>query len=320
MKNLYHKHITQPSAAPHALDLPATPRALGAIATGLGLACAVAGLTIWKHFRKSDTHFVKTSAGIARIHTIEDEQGNPVRVLEQNGAYESATYLDKNYPVPVFAYQQAFDHIFEATLFDSSFANNQVLMIGGGGYAWPKHVLSTKPDLYLDVVELDQSVTDIAKKWFYLDQLLEELPHEADKLGLITADGRNYLKTTHKQYTAIINDTFSGKDPVLSLATIEAMRLVKLRLVPGGIYATNVVSQDEGEDITFLRHVVTTLDEVFNQVVIIPCEDTDFGLEDNYLVIATDAEYPFTNTMPYDDDFLSSILCDDDLLKKRNIS
>ena len=314
MKNLCHKHFTRLSASQHALSLPATPRAVGTIAVGLGLACAVAGLTIWKHLRKSDTHFVKTSAGLARIHTIEDEQGNPVRVLEQNGAYESATYLDKNYPVPVFAYQQAFDHIFEASLFDNSFANNQVLMIGGGGYAWPKHVLSTKPDLYLDVVELDQSVTDIAKKWFYLDQLLDELPHAADKLGLITAEGRNYLKTTHKQYAAIINDTFSGKDPVLSLATIEAMRLVKLRLVPGGIYATNVVSQDEGEDITFLRHVVTTLDEVFNQVVIIPCEDTDFGLEDNYLVIATDAEYPFTNTMPYDDDFLSSILCDDDLL------
>ncbi|MED9873789.1 MAG: fused MFS/spermidine synthase [Eggerthellaceae bacterium] len=314
MKNLYHKHFTQPSAVPHALNLPVTPRALGAIAAGLGLACAVAGLTIWKHLRKSDTHFVKTSAGIARIHTIEDEQGNPVRVLEQNGAYESATYLDKNYPVPVFAYQQAFDHIFEATLFDSSFANNQVLMIGGGGYAWPKHVLSTKPDLYLDVVELDQSVTDIAKKWFYLDQLLEELPHAADNLGLITADGCNYLKTTHKQYAAIINDTFSGKDPVLSLATIKAMRLAKLRLVPGGVYATNVVSQDEGEDITFLRHVVTTLNEVFNQVVIIPCEDTDFGLEDNYLVIATDAEYPFTNTMPYDDDFLSAVLRDSELL------
>lgn len=314
MKNLYHKHFTHLPATPRALNLSTTPRALGTIAVGLGLACAVAGLTIWKHFRKSDTHFVKTSAGIARIHTIEDEQGNPVRVLEQNGAYESATYLDKNYPVPVFAYQQAFDHIFEATLFDSSFANNQVLMIGGGGYAWPKHVLSTKPDLYLDVVELDQSVTDIAKKWFYLDQLLEELPHAADKLGLITADGRNYLKTTHKQYAAIINDTFSGKDPVLSLATIEAMQLVKLRLVPDGIYATNVVSQDEGEDITFLRHVVTTLDEVFNQVVIIPCEDTDFGLEDNYLVIATDSEYPFTNTMPYDDDFLSTVLSDDELL------
>lgn len=314
MKNLCHKHITQPSAAPHALNLPATPRVLGTIAVGLGLACAVAGVTIWKRFRKSDTHFVKTSAGIARIHTIEDEQGNPVRVLEQNGAYESATYLDKNYPVPVFAYQQAFDHIFEATLFDSSFANNQVLMIGGGGYAWPKHVLSTKPDLYLDVVELDQSVTDIAKKWFYLDQLLEELPHATNKLGLITTDGRNYLKTTHKQYTAIINDTFSGKDPVLSLVTIEAMRLAKLRLVPGGVYATNVVSQCEGENITFLRHVVTTLDEVFNQVVIIPCEDTDFGLEDNYLVIATDAEYPFTNTMPYDDDFLSIVLSDDVLL------
>ena len=156
--------------------------------------------------------------------------------------------------------------------------------------------------MQITVVELDPSITALARKWFYLDQLLEEIPDAIDRLKLITADGRNYLESTAKRYAAIINDTFTGKDPALSLATIEALRIAKTSLLPGGIYATNVVSEQEGEDISFLRDAVTTLNEVFAHVVIIPCEDTSFGLEDNYLVLASDLAHSFSETLPYDDD------------------
>lgn len=280
---------------------------------GLGALAGIAAGLIYAHH--NSIHLAKTSAGIAKIHTIEDENGNPVRVLEQNGAYESATYLDEKRYTPVFAYQRAFDHVFEADLPspEASLSSIPVLMIGGGGYAWPKHVLATKPEISLDVVELDQKITAIARKWFYLNQLLEEIPHAADQLTIITADGRHFLETSDKRYRAIVNDTFSGKNPVLSLATIEAAQGAKECLLPGGVYATNVVSECEGEDITFLRQVVTTLKEVFAFVDIIPCEDSDFGLEDNYLVLASDTQHPFTHTMSYDEDFLSSSIRDSDI-------
>ena len=167
-------------------------------------------------------------------------------------------------------------------------------------------------DLTLEVVELDPAITAIARKWFFLDKLLEDFPVIQNQITCITAEGRSYLNETTNHYGAIINDTFSGKSPVLCLASIEAMQLVKQRLVPGGVYATNVVSEQEGFDISFLRKVVTTLQEVFSYVYLIPCEDADFGLEDNYLVLASDRPYSFTNTMAYDDDFLSSPLHDDE--------
>lgn len=275
------------------------------IAALVGFAVGATAALAQTYLRQTDTHFVKTSKGIARIHTVRDENDTPVRVLQLQGAYESATYLDENRYEPVFAYQQAFDHIFEGHL-----PSNEILMIGGGGYAWPKHVLSTKPEMQITVVELDPSITALARKWFYLDQLLEEIPDAADRLKLITADGRNYLEGTANRYAAIINDTFTGKDPALSLATIEALRITKTSLLPGGIYATNVVSEQEGEDISFLRDVVTTLNEVFAHVVVIPCEDTSFGLEDNYLVLASDLAHSFSKTLPYDDDFLRNVLRD----------
>lgn len=275
------------------------------IAALVGFAVGATAALTQTYLRQTDTHFVKTSKGIARIHTARDENDTPVRVLQLQGAYESATYLDENRYEPVFAYQQAFDHVFEGHL-----PSNEILMIGGGGYAWPKHVLSTKPEMQIAVVELDPSITTLARKWFYLDQLLEEIPDATDRLKLITADGRNYLEGTANRYAAIINDTFTGKDPALSLATIEALRIAKTSLLPGGIYATNVVSEQEGEDISFLRDVVTTLNEVFAHVVVIPCEDTSFGLEDNYLVLASDLAHSFSETLPYDDDFLHNVLRD----------
>ncbi len=294
------------------------------------------------YFKINDTYFVKTRDGLARIKTILNDEETPVRVLQIKGAYESATYLDENRYTPVFAYQRAFDHLFEADL-----PTHNLLMIGGGGYAWPKHVMAcaaeqqleadhkkatlkdlqnsnkettsacTKApvilcDLTLEVVELDPAITAIARKWFFLDKLLEDFPVIQNQITCITAEGRSYLNETTNHYGAIINDTFSGKSPVLCLASIEAMQLVKQRLVPGGVYATNVVSEQEGFDISFLRKVVTTLQEVFSYVYLIPCEDADFGLEDNYLVLASDRPYSFTNTMAYDDDFLSSPLHDDE--------
>ena len=95
---------------------------------------------------------------------------------------------------------------------------------------------------------------------------------------------------------------------MLSLASIEAARLIKENLAPQGLYATNVVSECEGESITFLRQIVTTLNEVFSHVYIIPCEDADFGLEDNYLVLASDVAISYPDALPYDDDFLSEVL------------
>lgn len=281
-------------------------RALPAL-LGFGAAAGItASLTYARH---TDTHFAKTAASIARIHTIQDENGSAVRVLQLKGAYESATYLDKHRYTPVFAYQKAFDRIFDTVL-----PNQHILMIGGGGYAWPKHVIATKPDISLDVVEIDPAITAIAKKWFYLDELANDFPSAVQRLSLITADGRSFLQNREvlPQYEAIINDTFSGKEPALSLASIEAVRLIKTNLAPQGIYATNVVSEYEGEDITFLRQIVTTLKEVFACVCIIPCEDTDFGLEDNYLVLASDALLSYPDALPYDDDFLSEVLFDSD--------
>lgn len=123
--------------------------------------------------------------------------------------------------------------------------------------------------------------------------------------------GRSGRPRRTRRFDAIVNDTFSGKEPVRALATVEAARAVKGCLTPGGVYAMNVVSRDDGKDLTFLRDEVATLAEVFAHVHVLPVDETVWAGEDNYIVLATDAQTVFDGTIPYDDDFLGVPMHDD---------
>lgn len=211
----------------------------------------------------------------------------------------------------------------------------RILMLGGGGYAWPKHVLATRPEALLDVVEIDPAITEIARKHFFLDEAIERFDgEEPRRLRTFAADGREFLEhiarcgtdrdtrtatastapeddadarryecgETRAPYDAIVNDAFSGMEPVASLATVEAAQMAKGALTPNGLYLMNVVSESGGSDLGFLRDLTATLLRAFEHVHIVPCPDDDFGGEDNYLVVATDGTYAFDGSIPFDED------------------
>lgn len=124
--------------------------------------------------------------------------------------------------------------------------------------------------------------------------------------------GRSGRPRRTRRFDAIVNDTFTGDEPVRALATVEAARAVRDCLVPGGVYAMNVVSRDDGQDLTFLRDEVATLAEVFAHVHVLPVEETVWAGEDNYIVLATDAQTVFDGTIPYDEDFLGTPMHDEE--------
>lgn len=262
-------------------------------------------------YLRIDPHVAFTAQGVALVRTRRLADGSLARVLRQGGVYQSATYLDERRFEPVFAYQRAFDVLFDAE--DAmrearGHGVRRVLALGGGGYAWPKHALTQRSDLSMDVVEIDQAVIDTARRLFFVGEL-ELLAGE--RLNLVCADGRAYVEAAPAgAYDAVVNDTFSGQEPVRALATVEAMHAAKACLVPGGIYLTNVVSRAEGEDLSFLRDVAATLSAVFTRVWIVPATDDDLGGEDNYIVIASDGAYGFADAIPFDEAFLGDVLHD----------
>ena len=249
---------------------------------------------------------VRLSDGWGFVRQVRDHDSEPVRVLQTGGVYQSATYLDERRMEPVFSYYRAFDHAF--TLRPDT---RRVLMIGGGGYAWPKHVLATRDDVSLDAVEIDASVTEVARRWFFLDEAMSAHP---GRCRLITGDGRAFLEdgaaSGREPYGAVVLDAFDGSEPVRVLATVEAARAVRANLASDGLALANVVSAEAGTDIEFLRDIAASFAEVFAHVHVIPCEDDPFAVEDNYLLVATDANWPAPDAIPFDEEFLGEPMYD----------
>lgn len=280
--------------------------------------------------------FPRTMFGTAYVYDVETEDGDPVRLLEVGGVFESATYLDERRFEPTFEYYRAFDHLFEAVP-----EPQRVLMIGGGGYAYPKHFVASQPYGAMDVVEIDPVITRIAREHFFLGELMERFStRETGRLNLVTADGRAYLEQRAAElacvrtgaepdsesfagfsaedvvaaadpatavsasvsfaspaYEAIINDSFSGAEATSSLLDDAGLAAVKACLVPEGLYLINVICDIE-EDARDLLRVVEVLRTRFAHVHVIPCVDEVFGDADNNLVIATDGAYSFTGCLP----------------------
>ena len=133
------------------------------------------------------------------------------------------------------------------------------LMIGGAAYTYPMHYLKKYEDKTIDVVEIDETMTQIAEEEFGLDK-------NNPNLGLITQDGRSYLNYNEKKYDTIFIDAFKGLNAPFELTTYEAMQKVYNSLNENGIVITNIIASLEGEETDFIEYEYTTYKAVFDDV------------------------------------------------------
>lgn len=243
---------------------------------------------------------IRTMNGLGLVRDLRDDAGDRVRVLQQGGVWQSSTYLDGRRMEPVFEYYRAFGRAFD--LVPSA---SRLLMVGGGGFAFPKLVAATHPEVRLDAVEIDAAVIKAARRWFFLDEACELMRAGGGELRVVCDDGRRVLDSAEAgSYDALVMDAFCGAEPVRSLATLEAAEAARRSLADGGVYLANVV------DVDFLRDAVATLGEVFAHVEIAPATDDLHSSDDNYLVVASDRPLDLPDAIPYDADFLGEVLRD----------
>lgn len=289
-------------------------RSIAKLAAGAaaGAAAALGARAAWRAWRRFDLRvFPRTMFGRALVYTVRDAAGDPVRVLNVGGGYQSATYLGDRWAEPALAYYRAFDRMFEAEDGDSESADGdaaiggfrirRVLMLGGGGCSYPKHLLTARGGVGIDVVERDPAIAAIARRLFFVDRLERLLAErgEQDRFRLIIDDALAYLRACTRSYDAIINDVYVGTAAVPGLNGAEAARLAQSRLVPGGLYLSNAVAEPSEEGYAALLGYTRELGAVFARVRVIAANDSDFGGEDNYLVIATDGDYAFSDVIPF---------------------
>ncbi len=234
-----------------------------------------------------------TAAGWTCVHNDTRTMGELVRVLEVEGTYQSATYLDERWADPVFYYHRLFDHLFDS--WPDGDSPRTIAVLGGGGYAIPKHLVAHHPEVErIDVIEIDGAIERIARKHFFLDRLEERYGAErAGRLCLHVDDARDWLERCNRRFDVIVNDCFFGLEPDESLMGADAAELIVKRLSPKGRYLTNVVAALEGPNASVLYSTIEALSSVFAHVWVYPCGADNPNAIENNVVIASNVWHAF---------------------------
>ena len=137
----------------------------------------------------------------------------------------------------------------------------RTLVIGGGGYTFPRCARTQLPGCTIDVVEIDPGVTAVAYSHLGLD------PH----LGIATfnQDGRQFLEEVAAPgaYDLVTLDAVNDFSVPAHLMTRESHRAAKRTLKPGGVYLVSVIDLLEAGRLW--RAGVHTLREEFAYVEVL---------------------------------------------------
>ncbi len=192
-----------------------------------------------------------------RVLVYTGREGDDERLIREmiTGPHgrQSAMYLDD--PVELALPYTRFYRL--AEFYQSSTRN--MLIIGGGGYSFPKYALAHYPGVQVDVVEIDPGITTLARNHFGL------VDHP--RLGLIEADGRTFLQNTDRRYDTILVDAFNSHYSIpFHLVTVEAVRQLRQALTGSGVVLVNILAAPEGASSQFYKALHATFQTVFPEV------------------------------------------------------
>jgi spermidine synthase/MFS family permease len=139
--------------------------------------------------------------------------------------------------------------------------NPRLLVIGGGGYTFPRYAKALLPETELDVVEIDPGVTRVAYEFLGLKK----------ELGIrdYNMDGRQFVaeKAAPHSYDLIVQDAVNDLSVPWHLLTREYNDAVKAALKPDGVYLLTII--DEIEHGKLWRASMATLRETFPHVMLL---------------------------------------------------
>ncbi|MFN8521559.1 MAG: fused MFS/spermidine synthase [Chloroflexota bacterium] len=157
----------------------------------------------------------------------------------------------------------------------------RVLLIGGGGYTYPRWVEAAMPEVGIEVVEIDPGVTDVNYDFLGLSR--------STRIQSFNLDGRQYVHEMAPKaaYGLVVQDAVNDLSVPYHIMTKEYNDQVKDLLAPNGFYLLTVI--DLYRDGQLLRAAIRTMRETFPSVQLIsPNRAWDFGLASVWVVAASD--------------------------------
>jgi spermidine synthase/MFS family permease len=205
----------------------------------------------------------------------------PIRAFATDPYFaQSAVFYDSD--ELVFPYARFYDLVRH---FNPDF--QRTLMLGGGGFTYPRKFVNTYPQATIDVVEIDPQIEEIARKYFRLNN--------DPRLKVFHEDGRVFLnRTPPGKYDAIFIDAFASLFSVpYQLTTVEAVQRMSNTLNDRGVVIANIGSSVTGDASHFLQAELATYRAVFPQVLIfkVKPERADSDLQ-NLILLALKSNEP----------------------------
>jgi spermidine synthase len=173
-----------------------------------------------------------------------------------------------------------------------------ILMLGGGGYCVPRHLVATRsddlrlPTFSMDVVEIDPGITNTARKYFSLQDSPALSIHHEDARIFLNRAARDPLRKG--SYDAVFADVFGSWYSIpFHLTTVEAAQAMSDLLTPDGVLVSNVISSLYGPRSGVLHGIYAALSKVFPRVLLFPARDSSRAYaqsRQNIMVVAFKSE------------------------------
>ncbi len=188
-----------------------------------------------------------------RISVTEDESS---RHLRFDSSHQSAISLDDPY-VSRILYPD-YMHLALAANPEAE----RVLVLGLGGGVITKRYWRDYPGMYVDSVEIDPVVADVAERYF-------SLPAD-ERLAVYVEDARRYVQRTDETYDIIIVDAYYSDALPFHLTTQEFLAEMEDIMSPDGVLAYNVISSAAGGGSDLFRSMYRTAGGVWDQIFVFP--------------------------------------------------
>ncbi|PCI98539.1 MAG: hypothetical protein COB15_05760 [Flavobacteriales bacterium] len=156
----------------------------------------------------------------------------------------SQTIMDKDFP------EISYWNYVDVLMYNiKSYSNKgkKALLLGlGGGTLYTQ---LKKINMTIDVVEIDERIEQIAKKYFNINK----------DVNVVVDDARHYINITQKKYDVVIYDLYHSETPPIHLMTKEAFGEIKNKLTKNGILVVNFYGFIKGSRGKAARSIYKTL-------------------------------------------------------------
>lgn len=168
-----------------------------------------------------------------------------------------------------------------------------VLVIGGGGYVFPRYVEKVWPGSRVDVAEIDPGVTEAATQAFGLER--------NTTINTITMDARNYvdellkrnrISKVKKRYDFVYEDALSDYSIPYQLCTKEFNDKIAQLLTDNGVYMIELI--DIYNSGLFVGSFINTLERTFPYVYAVTGNQPR-SMRNTFVVIAANRKLNLEN-------------------------